>query len=98
MQVSGLQNILFIYPCRRANSKLHERVSSYAINKQDVAPRAAWETTMSHPSNEMLYDMFVDWLEEPIDTYQRDQIEALWNEFIETYPDGIEAWDMKGIE
>ena len=40
-----------------------------------------------------LYDQFVDWLDEPIETYQRDQIEVLWNEFIEKYPDGIDSWE-----
>ena len=48
---------------------------------------------MSNQNEKMLYDQFIDWLNEPIETYQRDQIEVLWNEFINKFPEGMDSWE-----
>ncbi len=48
---------------------------------------------MSNVENDMLYDMFIDWLDEPIDMYKREEIEVLWNEFSNQYPEGMDSWE-----
>lgn len=44
------------------------------------------------PTESDLFDMFLDWLERPMEDYSRHEIETLWNEFYEKYPEGIERW------
>lgn len=48
---------------------------------------------MSQPSPNDLFDQFVDWLDEPYETYKSNEIEVLWNEFVEKYPEGMDSWE-----
>ena len=49
---------------------------------------------MSTPTEADMYDMFIDWLEKPYMEYKREEIESLWNEFKDTYPEGVDSWEF----
>lgn len=43
-------------------------------------------------SESELFDQFLHWLDKPYGDYSRCEIETLWEEFHENYPEGIKPW------